>query len=347
MPTPLYKNSDQFSGKRQLEGSVEQERSKEPKRQKTKEDTSGIVFGETGPGSLALRNPIIIEKIVGFLDVIDFCRWYDSSETFKSMIDKMDKNSIFWRRRAQKLAAILRTNEDRFEERWPGKTKRDIFLILKSDVESLVTKTRAILDPHPFHPLPLKVAHIADAAILAHHGFLGSVRELSLKKVYLASIPIEHLASLVACVKVKVRIEDVCFPAGNLNYYRYLLAILDNVQCECLSVTIQRLGTHGFRALVRAMRTRVRKLCLGLDALSGFHPDRRNERAGCIGIVVLTNYDGQGKCQEVEFLEMNYMDFQNRQDIEQWVKDIKWHVLANKESFLWVKRKESRADKVK
>ena len=230
--------------------------------------------------------------------------------------------------------------ERRFEERWPGKTKRDIFLILKSDVESLVSKTRAICDPHPFHPFPLKVTHIEEAAILAHHGFLGPVRELSLKKVYLASIPIEHLASLVACVKKKVRIEDVCFPNGNLNYYRYLLAILDNVQCECLSVTIQWLGTKGFRALVRAMRTRVRKLCLGLG---GFHQNRRHEEAGCI--VELTKYDGEGKCQEVEFLEMNYMEFQYRQDIEQWVKDCKWQVLADKESFLWIKRKESR-DKV-
>ena len=262
--------SSQFAGKRQLEASMEQTKSKELKRQKIKEETSDMVFGATGPGSLAVGNPIIMEKIVGFLDVGDICRWYDSSKTFKSKIDQMD--DIFWRREAQKLAAVLRRrskNEDSLEEQWPGKTVRNIFLILKSDVERLVAKIRAIFDPHPY---PLNGSHIADAASLAHHGFLGSVRGLSMKKAYLSSIPIEHLVSLVACVKDKVRIEDVVFhdfPEGN--YYRYLLAILDNVQCECLSVTVQWLGTKGTRALVRAMRTRVRKLCVGLD---GFYENR-------------------------------------------------------------------------
>ena len=124
------------------------------------------------------------------------------------------------------------------------------------------------------------------------------------------------------------------FPEGN--YYRYLLAILDNVQCECLSVTVQWLGTKGTRALVRAMRTRVRKLCVGLD---GFYENRGIEEAH--RIKELTKYDGKGKCEQVDFLEMNYMELQNRRDIELWVKDCKWQVLADKENFLLVKRKES------
>ena len=63
--------SSQFAGKRQLEASMEQTKSKELKRQKIKEETSDMVFGATGPGSLAVGNPIIMEKIVGFLDVGD------------------------------------------------------------------------------------------------------------------------------------------------------------------------------------------------------------------------------------------------------------------------------------
>ena len=55
----------------------------------------------------------------------------------------------------------------------------------------------------------------------------------------------------------------------------------------------------------------------------------------------LKKYDGKGKCEQVDFLEMNYMELQNRRDIELWVKDCKWQVLADKENFLLVKRKES------
>ena len=324
-------HSSHFAGKRQLEDSMPMEQTKSIelilKRQKIKEKTSDIVFGATGPGSLALGNPIIMEKIVGFLDKGDICRWYDSSKTFKSKIDQMD--DIFWRREAQKLAAVLRSkNEDSLEEQWPGKTIRDIIFILKSDVERLVAKIRAIFYPHPY---PLNVSHIADAASLAHHGFLGSVRGLSMKKVYLSSMPIEHLVSLVACVKKKL--VDVVFhnfPKGR--YDGYLLAILDNVQCECLSVTVQWLGTKGTRALVRAMRTRVRKLCVGLGGFFGGIEEAHRLKE-------LIKYDGKGKCEQVDSLEMNYIELQNRRDIELWVKDCKWKVLSDKANFLLVKRK--------
>ena len=190
-------HSTKVAVKRQLDASVEETNIKELKRQKSQEETSDIVFWATGPGGLALGNPIIIEKIVGFLKEGDICRWYDSSKTFKSKIDQMD--DIFWRREAQKLAAVLRRrskNEDSLEEQWPGKTVRHIFLILKSDVERLVAKIRAIFDPHSY---PLNGSHIADAASLAHHGFLGSVRGLSMKKAYLPVIH-PHRALGLSCV---------------------------------------------------------------------------------------------------------------------------------------------------
>ena len=38
--------------------------------------------------------------------------------------------------------------EDSLEEQWPGKTMRDIFLILKSDVERLVAEVKAMFDSH-------------------------------------------------------------------------------------------------------------------------------------------------------------------------------------------------------
>ena len=280
---------------------------------------SSNVFGAAGSGGLAFGNPIIIEKIVGFLNEGDFCRLYDSSQIFKNKIDQMD--DIFWRREARKLATVLRKkNRDFLEEQWPKKTMREIFFILKEDVERLVAKIKGIFDPHPY---PLKVTHIADAASLAHHGFLDSVRVLSLKKVDLSSIPINHLASLVACVKDKVRID--C-PRPRYDFS----PILDNVKCEHLSITMLLLGKE-YEALVRAMKTRVRKLSIGrkfIPLIPWF-------------IEELKKYDGKGICEKVYFLQMYYVELHHRLDIELWVMDRKWQVLADKENYLLVQRKET------
>ena len=316
-------HSTKVAGKRQLDSSVEETNTKELKRQKSQEETSDIGFWATGPGGLALGNAIIIEKIVGFLKEGDICRWYDSSKTFKNKIDQMD--DIFWRREAQKLATVLRKKDGHcLEDQWPEKTMREIFLILKSDVERRVATIRVIFDPHPF---PLTVKNIADAASLAHHGFLGSVRGLRLKEVNLSSIPIKNLASLVACAQDKVRIDNVNVSS--------LIPILDNVQCEYLSITNQAMRTRATQALVRAMMTRVRKVSICLH------------RAGVFGyqeadlVEELTKYDGKGKCEKVDFLEMNYLEIQNRYDIEQWVRDCEWQVLGSwqdNKDYLLVKR---------
>ena len=315
-------NSSQVAGKRKIVTSVEQTNVNEQKRRKMKEEeTSDDVFGATGPGGLALGNPIILEKIVGFLNAGDFCRWYDSSQIFKDKFDKMD--DIFWKRQAQTLAAVLnKMKEDSLEEQWPGKTDRDIFFILKSKVKRLVVKIKAILDSLPFSflSLPSDVTYIEDAARLAHHGFLGSLRRFSLKRLSLTSIPIKHMASLVACVNDEVQIDDVT------NQLSVVVAILDNVQCESLSLLwLGDLGltTVGTQALVRAMRTRVRKVCVRVPG-GGHHE--------------LMKYNGKGKCEQVNFLNIWQ---QGRHDIMHWVKDCKWEVVADEDNFLLVKRKES------
>ena len=45
------------------------------------------------------------------------------------------------------------------------------------------------------------LADVAYAADLAHHGLLGSLRELHLVNRDLSPIPTEHLASLASCVR--------------------------------------------------------------------------------------------------------------------------------------------------
>ena len=133
---------------------------------------------------------------------------------------------------------------------------------------------------------------------------------------------INHLASLVACVKDKVRID--C-PRPRYDFS----PILDNVKCEHLSITMLLLGKE-YEALVRAMKTRVRKLSIGrkfIPLIPWF-------------IEELKKYDGKGICEKVYFLQMYYVELHHRLDIELWVMDRKWQVLADKENYLLVQRKE-------
>ena len=307
----------------------------------TTEENNNL-FGETSPGGLALRNPLVIEKILSFLNVGDLCRWYDSCEIFRDKIEQMD--DIFLRREAEKLAAVSGLKyEGHFEEQWPGKSLQEIFVILKSDVKSLEVKIRSMFDPHPYPP---KVSNIAEAASLVYHGILESVRGLTLKDVNLSSVPFEHFVSLVACVKEQIKIENVTFPdlkIENLtfsNIYRNISdlgLILDSVQCDCLSVKKQYLGTEDTRALVRAMKTRIRRLWLGL----GF--DEVGWEDAAVDIRELTKYDGKGKCEKVDFIDMKYVDLESRDHIKFcWAgRGIDWRVLADESNFIIVERKAS------
>ena len=151
---------------------------------------------------------------------------------------------------------------------------------------------------------------------LGNKGGGGGKRVFSFK-----SIPIKHMASLVACVNDEVQIDDVT------NQLSVVVAILDNVQCESLSLNWSGtlgMGTEGTQALVRAMRSRVRKLCMCTPSRGALDQ--------------LMEYDGKGKCEQVNFLNIWQ---QERHDIMLWVKDCKWEVVADELNFLLVKRKES------
>merc|ERR1719500_1926060 len=162
------------------------------------------------------------------------------------------------------------------------------------------------------HLVPRKETHIVDAASLAHYGFLVSVRSLNLENVSESSIPIEHLASLVACVKDNVTIGGYSRYSGRSTD---LLAILDNVQCECVSI-VNILYAEEYSALFRAMKTRVRKLCF--NCVLCFSIEKLYEE--------LKKYDGKGKCEQIDFLYNVKLPF--RPLILLWVKDFKWKVLA-------------------
>ena len=110
-------------------------------KQEMKEDNNvkvqkDVIFNETIPGGnvikKALENHIIMKQIVDFLNVGDFCRWYDSCEIFQDIIDNMDKS--IWRGLANTLMMATGSKIYEFEKMTSQKT----FLILRRCVEHRV-----------------------------------------------------------------------------------------------------------------------------------------------------------------------------------------------------------------
>ena len=99
-----------------------------------KEERGDYIFGNEGPGSLSLQNPIIMDKISSFLSHMDLCHWYGSSREFKDIIEQMDDST--WGRRTQKLAKALNL------EIPPERTFREMFPIFKKEVDSLIKRIR-------------------------------------------------------------------------------------------------------------------------------------------------------------------------------------------------------------
>ena len=118
---------------------------------------------------------------------------------------------------------------------------------------------------------------ITCAASLAHHGLLGSVKNMVLWNVDLTSVPAEHLASLVSSVRGSV--GDVSVRGCGL------ITILDSVKSRDLHIRDQSLGSEENWALVRAMESRVESIFLS--------------RGVTMDIRILMEYNGKGKCRVV------------------------------------------------
>ena len=138
---------------------------------------------------------------------------------------------------------------------------------------------------------------------MAHHGLLDSVESLYLWNVDLASIPAEHLASLVSCVTECVDIINV----SNCD----IVTILDNIKCEQLRIeSLQNLKSEETRVLVRAMESRLEVVQLGgLGEVS-------------LDMAALTQYSGQGKCRRVTCWRATADRY--REEVRSWAKRINW-----------------------
>ena len=176
--------------------------------------------------------------------------------------------------------------------------------IIVREGESLASQIREKWEAHA------KAQHLPDisnAALLAHHGLLGSVKYMDLCDVDLASVPAEHLASLTSCVTRRVFIINVS----------NIVNILDNVKCKWLDISNQTLSSEETRALVRAMQSRVMEVSLGfLGKVS-------------VDMTALTQYSGQGRCVGVRY-EGSYGEgsgetaARNLEQLRCWAQRINW-----------------------
>ena len=275
------------------------------------EEVPGVImFGATGPGGMAVRNPIILKNIVDYLEDLDLCHLYWSCKIFENIIDQMDKSC--WQKRAQKIAkgidSRLIQNVESLMEKWQHNSFRQICIIIMTE------KVRSLFNQEILGPASILFGPEDEdfkvAASFAHHGLLGPVLEMSLSlsggclNRDLHLIPADHIGSLAACVTGTVNIEER-HPETD-----HLLTILDNLKCALLEISYRSLDTGETWALLRAMMKGVKRVELGTNTSLNFD--------------VLTQYDGEDACERFEWLDMEE-DY--RECIRTWAENMNWNIV--------------------
>ena len=177
------------------------------------------------------------------------------------------------------------------------KLKKDT---IRKEANSLTAKIRDIKMLHLFVSSPKSLYKIITAASLAHHGMLASVWRMCIYDVDLASVPAEHLASLVSCVSVCIVICNV----RNCDFTK----ILNNVKCPELYIKKQTLSSEETQVLVKAMEYYVAWVELEQVSLDN---------------MAMTQYSGQGKCRRI----VCWAEDRNTEELRRWAKRVNWVVM--------------------
>ena len=171
------------------------------------------------------------------------------------------------------------------------------------------------------------------AVILAHHGLLASLETMRLKDVDLASVPAEHLASLVSCVTKRIFIYNV----SNID----LVSTLDSVKCPELNISGQSLSSDETWALVRAMEAHVEvevgargNVILDLDMTAlQFH-----EQGKCKQSCFHANNDDIVRCAYVRSGDEGLSADRCREEVRLWAQEINRDVKHEMYYLLWIYR---------
>ena len=154
----------------------------------------------------------------------------------------------------------------------------------------LFNLARAILDTAKIERLVKRVGDLYEnivekntiqfrcGASLAHYGFLGSVRKVTLVPLVDPSpVPAQHLTSLLSCV------TDFVFLSKVSGYD--LVSLFTSLKCQALEINRQSLAREETRALVQIMESRVEEGVLGWVVT--------------LDMEALAEYSGQGVCRNV------------------------------------------------
>ena len=285
----------------------------------SEEVESVIMFGVTGSGGRALRNPIVMKNISDYLIDEDLCQWYWSCKIFENIIDQMDQ--ICWQKRAQKLAeeidemdgltsGRLLRNGASVKENWPEKSFGQIFFLVVDQIRRPFNRGFFYDDDvEDIDVWMVSIKEIEVAASFAHRGLLGPVKNMMLD-VDIRQINPDHLGSLAACMTQGVGIDH----DGGKDH---VLAILDNLKCEKLGIRFRHIGTEETRALLRAMKRVVKSLILDTIAID------------TIDFGVLIQYDGKGKCERIEG---RLMKDNESERIKTWAEQINWNITEDRKN---------------
>ena len=269
---------------------------------------------QTRSGWRAMTNPIIMEKIADFLSDKDLVCLCLTSKITKKIVDQMD--SSCWRKRAQKLEAVLRlhtpaTDSTPYKER---------YLLLIPEVERLANRIRGmiednsgIIDVDPDYLYTdddcelMSLQDLANTASLVHYDMVGevSIQFLQLWSGDLSSIPPYHLGSLAACV------TDQVFIGRNLTIHD-LGVLLDKVKSENIFIDKNLETDVTLAALVQAMQTRVKTVFLIDDAV--------------VCKTLLKTYGGKGKCEEIRVEMLDSIETHEEDMMRQLAQTIDWDV---------------------
>ena len=147
--------------------------------------------------------------------------------------------------------------------------------------------------------IPPTPSQLSCAAVLASHGHLTRVEKLTLKNMDISSVEPGDLRTLVKCVTEEVSVDNV---TGDLS------PVLHSGRCRALRLYNITLTSAETQNLAVAMVSGVKEVRLGKNVT--------------LGMETLTQYNGQGECEEVELFDNTkemYLD-----QVKVWARGMDW-----------------------
>ena len=161
--------------------------------------------------------------------------------------------------------------------------------------------------------IPPTPSQLSCAAALASHGHLTRVEKLTLKNMDISSVEPGDLRTLVKCVTEEVSVDNV---TGDLS------PLLHSSRCRALRLHNITLTTDETQNLAVAMVSGVKEVRLGKNVT--------------LGMETLTQYNGQGECEEVELFDNTkerYLD-----QVKVWAGDMDWEIGGEDQEIIMSRR---------